>query len=154
MLIGFGVGWSWAGCVWRDVWLAELSRLLPELIDRYPDLPPPTSDENLARTRLLEAVARLIPGGADAVIETSGTPEGIRTAVEIVRRAGRVVVIGLSGGLETPIRFDELVWNSISLICGLGQAAPQMRETLADAAPVDLQLRFTRAARADAAAGA
>ena len=22
MLIGFGVGWSWAGCVWQDVWQA------------------------------------------------------------------------------------------------------------------------------------
>lgn len=42
-----------------DVWLAELGRLLPELHDRYPDLPPPTHDETLARTRLLEAVARL-----------------------------------------------------------------------------------------------
>jgi len=20
MLIGFGVGWSWAGCIWRDTW--------------------------------------------------------------------------------------------------------------------------------------
>lgn len=42
-----------------DVWLAELSRLLPELRDRYPDLPPPTTDERLAVTQLLEAVARL-----------------------------------------------------------------------------------------------
>ncbi|MBI1878425.1 MAG: AAA family ATPase [Chloroflexi bacterium] len=42
-----------------DVWLAELSRLLPELRDRYPDLPPPTADEALAQTRLLEALARL-----------------------------------------------------------------------------------------------
>lgn len=42
-----------------DVWLAELSRLLPELRDRYPDLPLPTGDETLARTRLPEAVARL-----------------------------------------------------------------------------------------------
>jgi DNA-binding SARP family transcriptional activator/predicted ATPase len=42
-----------------DVWLAELGRLLPELYDRYPDLPPPTRDESLARTRLLEAVVRL-----------------------------------------------------------------------------------------------
>lgn len=23
MLIGFGVGWSWAGCIWRDVWSAR-----------------------------------------------------------------------------------------------------------------------------------
>jgi len=42
-----------------DVWLAELGRLLPELRDRYSDLPLPTPDESLARTRLLEAVARL-----------------------------------------------------------------------------------------------
>jgi threonine dehydrogenase-like Zn-dependent dehydrogenase len=69
-----------------------------------------------------EVVAQLIPGGADAAIETSGTPDGIRTAIDILRRAGRVVVIGLSGGLETPIKFDDLIWNSISLICGLGQA--------------------------------
>ncbi|GAC1348967.1 MAG: hypothetical protein NVSMB27_18650 [Ktedonobacteraceae bacterium] len=42
-----------------DVWLAELSRLLPELRDRYPDLPLPTADETTARIRLLEAVVRL-----------------------------------------------------------------------------------------------
>jgi tetratricopeptide (TPR) repeat protein len=42
-----------------DVWLAELSRLLPELRERYPDLPPPTADETLAQARLLEALARL-----------------------------------------------------------------------------------------------
>jgi tetratricopeptide (TPR) repeat protein len=41
-----------------DVWLTELSRLLPELRDRYPDLSLPA--ENEARTHLLEAVARLI----------------------------------------------------------------------------------------------
>ena len=42
-----------------DIWLAELSRLLPELAERYPDLPPPTADETLAQARLLEALARL-----------------------------------------------------------------------------------------------
>ena len=42
-----------------DVWLAELSRLLPELHDRYPDLPAPSADATLARTRLPEAVTRL-----------------------------------------------------------------------------------------------
>src|SRR5512142_2447450 len=38
-----------------DVWLAELSRLLPELRDRYPDLPVPSTDEALGHTRLFEA---------------------------------------------------------------------------------------------------
>jgi predicted ATPase len=46
-----------------DVWLAELSRLLPELLERYPDLRsamvPYGGDETVARTRLFEAVARL-----------------------------------------------------------------------------------------------
>src|SRR5256885_2868759 len=43
-----------------DVWLAELSRLLPELRVRYPDLPAPTKDELSAKMRLFEAVARLV----------------------------------------------------------------------------------------------
>ncbi len=42
-----------------DTWLAELSRLLPELRDRYPDLPDPVGDRSVARNRLFEAVARL-----------------------------------------------------------------------------------------------
>lgn len=42
-----------------NVWLAELSRLLPELRDRLPDLPPPDSQEQTAKTRMFEAVARL-----------------------------------------------------------------------------------------------
>src|SRR5207253_7900030 len=45
--------------VLSDVWLAELSRLLPELRDRYPDLPLPAADEATAQPRLFEAVARL-----------------------------------------------------------------------------------------------
>ena len=42
-----------------DRWLAELARLLPELGDRYPDLPAPLGDKSVARNRLFEAVARL-----------------------------------------------------------------------------------------------
>ncbi|HRV96869.1 MAG TPA: AAA family ATPase, partial [Anaerolineae bacterium] len=41
------------------IWLAELSRLLPELRDRYPELPQPQPDEGTARGRLLEAITRL-----------------------------------------------------------------------------------------------
>ena len=43
-----------------DVWLAELAHLLPELRDRYPDLPVPTTDEALGHSRLFEAIARLL----------------------------------------------------------------------------------------------
>lgn len=42
-----------------DLWLSQLTRLLPELRDRYPDLPPPTQEENTARQHLFEAITRL-----------------------------------------------------------------------------------------------
>ncbi len=48
-----------------DSWLRTLSRLLPEIADRYPDLlttdvSPPSSDEQTARTHLFEAITRLL----------------------------------------------------------------------------------------------
>jgi DNA-binding SARP family transcriptional activator len=43
----------------EDLWLAELSRLLPELRVRYPDLPAPSADELAAKGQLFEAVVRL-----------------------------------------------------------------------------------------------
>jgi DNA-binding SARP family transcriptional activator len=42
-----------------DPWLAELSRLLPDLRERYPDLPPLTINGAFASSRLFEALARL-----------------------------------------------------------------------------------------------
>ena len=77
---------------------------------------------NVARQDPVGFLLDLLPEGADAVIETSGTPSGIQAAVKMVRRGGRIVSIGLSGGVETPLAFDELVWKSIALISGLGQA--------------------------------
>jgi predicted ATPase len=48
-----------------DHWLIDLSRLLPELRERYPDLPPFGTDDAAARTRLYEAIARLVQALAD-----------------------------------------------------------------------------------------
>jgi predicted ATPase/DNA-binding SARP family transcriptional activator len=44
----------------EDLWLAELSRLLPELRLRYPDLPALTQDELSGKLPLFEAVTRLL----------------------------------------------------------------------------------------------
>ena len=47
----------------EDVWLSELSRLLPELKERYPDLPSPLSVEReTAKGALFEAIVRLVGG--------------------------------------------------------------------------------------------
>jgi DNA-binding SARP family transcriptional activator/tetratricopeptide (TPR) repeat protein len=42
-----------------DAWLVELTRILPELRERYPDLADATGKEATARSRLFEAIARL-----------------------------------------------------------------------------------------------
>ncbi|HEY6582527.1 MAG TPA: AAA family ATPase [Rubrobacter sp.] len=45
----------------EDAWLSELSRLLPELKERYPDLPPPLSGEGeTTKAGLFEAIARAV----------------------------------------------------------------------------------------------
>ena len=44
----------------EDLWLTELSRLLPELRGRYPDLPAAHEDELAGKGRLFEAVVRLL----------------------------------------------------------------------------------------------
>jgi DNA-binding SARP family transcriptional activator/tetratricopeptide (TPR) repeat protein len=42
-----------------DLWLSQLTRILPELRDRYPDLPEPTQEASTARQHLFEAITRL-----------------------------------------------------------------------------------------------
>ena len=42
----------------EDAWLTELSRILPELRERYPDLPVPAGEVSEARGRLFEGVAQ------------------------------------------------------------------------------------------------
>ncbi len=53
-----------------DIWLSELSQLMPELRARYPDLPPPMAgDAEYVRSRLFEALATL---GSSLVTNNSG----------------------------------------------------------------------------------
>src|SRR3989449_1692786 len=52
---------QWLG----DPWLAELSRLLPDLRERYPDLPPTTINGAFASSPLLGALARLLEAFAE-----------------------------------------------------------------------------------------
>ncbi len=75
-----------------DVWLTELGRLLPELRDRYPDLPVPPGDEAAARTRLFEAVARLgqaLAGRAPLVLFVDDVQWADAGSLDVLHYTGR-----------------------------------------------------------------
>lgn len=70
----------------------------------------------------LEAVPGLLGGAPDVVVETSGVPGAIQTALDIVKMKGCIVPIGLSGGKPTPIVFDKLVAKGVTILCDHAQA--------------------------------
>ncbi|MCC7360315.1 MAG: AAA family ATPase [Anaerolineales bacterium] len=76
-----------------DVWLVELSRLLPELRDRYPDLPaPPKDSEPAARTRLLEAVVqtgRALAARSPVVVFMDDIQWADAASLDVLRYGGR-----------------------------------------------------------------
>ncbi len=77
---------------------------------------------NIEKTDPLTAVPDLLRGPPDVVVETSGVPSAIQTALEMVKMKGCLVSIGLSGGKQTSIEFDTLVAKGITIVCDHAQA--------------------------------
>jgi threonine dehydrogenase-like Zn-dependent dehydrogenase len=80
------------------------------------------STVNVNREDPLSVVPKILGGPPDVVIETSGVPSAIQTALTLVKPTGRVVTMGVSGGKDTSIKFDMLVNKGITIVAGSGQA--------------------------------
>ena len=114
----------------EDLWLAELSRLLPELRVRYPDLPTPTEDELTAKLRLFEAVARLVDALARSgplVLLLDDLHWVDEASLDLVRYLGRYwSTHGSRALLLGTVRSEGLEFNPVlaAHLAGLGRDLP------------------------------
>jgi len=69
-----------------------------------------------------EAVPDLLGGPPDVVVEASGVPAAIQTALELVGPMGRVVSMGFSGGKTTTLNFDALAAKGVTIVTDVAQA--------------------------------
>jgi len=81
-----------------------------------------------------EECRRIIGGGADFTCETSGNSAALKTAIQVLDRGGKVIVVGASGDITINITNDlmsygkslilqysagTLVKNAVALVCDL-----------------------------------
>jgi len=70
---------------------------------------------NVGANDLMEVVQRFQPRGADVVYECTGAPSGLADAARIVRKAGRIALIGLPGTPST-VETTPIVMRQLELI--------------------------------------
>ena len=64
------------------------------------------------RARIDELTDR---AGADVVVEASGSQAAIKCGLEILRKSGRMAISGITGKVEIPIAWDQMVSKAVSL---------------------------------------
>jgi threonine dehydrogenase-like Zn-dependent dehydrogenase len=70
---------------------------------------------NIGSEDLVDVVHRVQPRGADVVYDCTGAPSGLADAARIVRKAGRVALIGLPGTPST-VETTPIVMRQVELI--------------------------------------
>lgn len=75
---------------------------------------------NIGEQDPVEAVLDLTGGiGADVVIECSGSPKAIPITVDLVRKQGKICVIGLTGGQKVELDWDKFAFKIVEVIFNL-----------------------------------
>jgi threonine dehydrogenase-like Zn-dependent dehydrogenase len=75
---------------------------------------------NIGEANAVTAVMDLTNGvGADMVIECSGSPRAIPGTIDLVRKLGKICVIGLTGNRNVEIPWDKFCFKVVDLIFNL-----------------------------------
>ena len=75
---------------------------------------------NIAETNPVEAIMDMTGGlGADMVIECSGSPRAIPGTIDLVRKMGKICVIGLTGNKNVEIPWDKFCFKVVDVIFNL-----------------------------------
>jgi threonine dehydrogenase-like Zn-dependent dehydrogenase len=53
--------------------------------------------------------------GADVVVECSGSPRAIPVTIDLVRKMGRICVIGLTGGKNVELPWDKFLFKVVDV---------------------------------------
>ena len=79
----------------------------------------------------VDAVLEMTDGiGADLVVECSGSAPGIASAVDLVRKKGRICAIGLTGKQSIPFPWDKAAFKVCDLIFNLSTSYTSWDRTI------------------------
>ena len=86
---------------------------------------------NLAQANPVEVVLELTGGlGADLVVECSGAPPAIASTVELIRKKGRISVIGLTGKDSISFPWDKAAFKVCEIIFNLSTSYTSWDRTI------------------------
>lgn len=75
---------------------------------------------DIGETDPVEAVMDMTDGlGADIVVECSGSPKAVPVTVDLVRKMGKICVIGLTGNQKVELDWDKFSFKVVELIFNL-----------------------------------
>ena len=78
---------------------------------------------NIGEADPVEAVMELTGGlGADTVVECSGSPKAIPITCDLVRKMGRICIIGLTGNREVTLPWDRFAFKVAEMTFNLSTA--------------------------------
>jgi len=87
---------------------------------------------NLAEANPVEVVLDRTSGlGADIVIECSGSPQAIAGTIDLVRKLGKICVIGLTGNRPVTVPWDKFSFKVVDVIFNLSTSYTSWDRTIA-----------------------